>query len=141
MALESQGIKVFWSTATSHATAATCAIDEVNSISGPSGGAGVIDVTHLLSTAKEKLMGLPDEGQITLECNLTSNLGSTGYQGNLRDSRESRKKGSFRLKLSTDNYIEGKGFVTTLNPSAGIDDKIGLSVTIEITGRASYVST
>jgi len=50
MALESQGIKVFWSTATSHATAATCAIDEVNSIGGPSGGAGVIDVTprHLI---------------------------------------------------------------------------------------------
>jgi len=32
MALESQGIKFFWSTATGHSTAATCAVDEINSI-------------------------------------------------------------------------------------------------------------
>jgi len=142
MALESQGVKFFWSTSSAaRSTSATCSIDEVVSFTGPSGAGGVIDVTHLLSTAKEKLLGLPDWGSISLEMNLTSNMGSTGYQGNLRDSYETRGKGSLCIKLSTDNYIDAKGFVTSVNPSGGVDDKLGVSVSLEITGKASWVST
>lgn len=146
MALESHGVQFWWSTATACSTAgSTNLIGEIVSFTGPSGGAAIIDVTHLGSTAKEKLQGLPDEGNITLECNLTTKITDTAAgQGLLRRSRLDRTKGSFVLKTSTVVVggdavkVSAEGYVTTLTPSGGVDDKLGLSVTIEITGKATW---
>src|SRR5262245_33057464 len=44
----------------------------LQSFSGPDGKATVIDKTDLDSAAKEKLMGLPDEGNISFDCNYVS---------------------------------------------------------------------
>ena len=147
MALESHGVVFFWSTVAggNGATAATNAIGEVISFSGPSGGAGIIDITHLGSTFKEKLQGVPDEGQLTIECNFTTYLSDTAAnQGLLRASRGERREGSWTLKTSTvvtggdQVVIKGRGFVTTLTPSGAVDDKISLSVTIEINGKTTW---
>jgi len=142
MALEAHGAEFFWSTSTVRATGATSKVPEVLSYSGPSGGAGVIDVTNFNSTAKEKLQGLPDEGNITLELAMTSAIAlSTGALAKMRESRDARKIGHYTLKLSTNVINEGLAYVTTLTPSGAVDDKIGLSVTVEITGKASWVTT
>jgi hypothetical protein len=57
MAMESQGVSVYFSTSSANSTAAAALVEQVVSFNGPSGSAGVIDVTHLGSTAKEKLIG------------------------------------------------------------------------------------
>ena len=44
-------------------------IGEINTWDGPSGSANMYETTHLGSTAKEKQIGLPDEGQVTLSIN------------------------------------------------------------------------
>jgi len=142
MALEAHGMEFFWSTSTIRATGATCLVDGVNSYSGPSGGAAVIDVTNFQSTAKEKLQGLPDEGNITLELSVSSEIAlSTGSLAKLRESRDARRIGHYTMKLSTNVINEGLAYITTINPSGAVDDKIGLSVTVEITGKASWVTT
>ena len=70
MAFEAQGTEFFWSTNTTVASTSTsCMIGEITDFSGPGGQAAVIDVTNLNSTAKEKLVGLRDEGQLSLSLN------------------------------------------------------------------------
>ena len=63
MAIEAQGSKLFWSASTAASTAVQ--VGGFMGFNGPSGSAAVIDITTLGSTAKEKLMGLPDEGQLS----------------------------------------------------------------------------
>ena len=41
-------------------------IGEVTQIGGPTGSATVIDISNLSSTRREKIMGLPDEGQVNI---------------------------------------------------------------------------
>ena len=64
MAYETQGTRFFWSTSTAGSTAQE--ITQVQNWSGLGGTAPVIDVTHLGSTAREKMMGLRDPGELTL---------------------------------------------------------------------------
>jgi len=57
-------------------------IPNVVSFQGPGGQASVIDVTNLASTAKEKRVGLRDEGQLSLSlhrgCALTARIAPVG---------------------------------------------------------------
>ena len=66
MAYETQGAKFFWSTSTVGSTSSSALISQVRNWSGLGGTAPVIDVTHLGSTAREKMMGLRDSGELTL---------------------------------------------------------------------------
>lgn len=66
MAYETQGTKFFWSASTTASTAAGTQIAQVRNWSGLGGSAPVIDVTHLGSTAREKMMGLRDSGELSL---------------------------------------------------------------------------
>ncbi len=70
MAFESQGTEFFWSATTAATTAAARLVGDVTDFSGPGGQASVIDITNLNSTAKEKLVGLRDEGQVSLSLNM-----------------------------------------------------------------------
>jgi len=144
MALEAHGTKLFWSTATASGTGATLSVGELVSFTGPSGAAAVINVTNLQSTAHEKLQGLPDEGNVSIEfCLTTIFMAATGGQAGLRKSRIARKKGSFVLKTSTlinagdPIRTHGEGYVTTLSFSGAVDDKVAGSATIEITGKTT----
>ena len=135
MSFNSQGTIFYWSTSTAATT--NVAVGEVKSFSGPGGSANVIDASHLGSTAKEKKMGLPDEGQITLECNL---LTSAGGQSALRADRSSRTKRAFLLALSDPSScrVTGKGYCTGFSISGAVDDLVKASVTIEITGAVTW---
>ena len=68
-------------------------IPNVVSFQGPGGQASVIDVTNLASTAKEKRVGLRDEGQLSLS--LHFNPDDTVHQG-LRTDRVNRTRRQFR---------------------------------------------
>lgn|SRR5574337_888301 len=109
-------------------------VGEIVNFNGPSGSANVIDATHLGSTAKEKLMGLPDEGQFTFEVNWIPS--DTGQQA-LRTARANRTKKSFRVTYTDASVQTFDGFVLSFSSSGGVDDKVSGSITVEITGPVS----
>lgn len=137
MAYEAHNTKFFFSNTTASSTASTCLIGGVVTYNGPGGNAAVINVTHLLSTAHEKLQGLPDEGQITLACNY---LSTDDAQILLRSARMARAKRSLRMKMVQDSTIifDADVYCTQFAPAGGVDAKSDLAVTLEITGAGTW---
>jgi hypothetical protein len=136
MAKESQGIIAYIATTTVVST--NIAVGEVVGFSGPSLTANVIDVTNLGSTAKEKLVGVYDGGQITLNCNcLVTDSGQT----KAREMLAARTKGSLMIQLSsaaTTQKINLEGFVVGLNITGAVDAKLAADLTWAVTGGASF---
>ncbi len=116
-------------------------IGEIVSFTGPGGSAGVIDVSHLLSTRKEKRLGLPDEGQISFEMNMVP--GNAG-QVLFRKKRDAREEANFIIVFSDDTSTDEAttasfaGFAAEFSVSGGVDDKVSASATIEITGEVTW---
>jgi len=147
MAYQSQGVKLFWSTlayTTNGSTAginatATQLVGEVTDFTGPGGAAAVIDITHLQSTAKEKMIGLRDEGQVSMSLNF--NATDTG-QVNLIADRASRTKRNALIKFadSDTNAVAFGGYCLQFSISGAVDNKISANAVIEIDGAVSYTT-
>lgn len=112
-------------------------IGELVSFQGPGGSASVIDVTHLGSAAKEKRVGLMDEGQFTFELNLDT---SDAQQTGLRADRTARVLRNFELTLtdSPATVISFSAYVLSVPIQGAVDDKIGSSITLEISGPVTW---
>jgi len=112
------------------------AVGQVTSIDGPSGSAPVIDVSNLASTFREKNMGLPDEGQLTLS--LQYDPDDTG-QTRLKALRTGRTQGNFRVDLSDSPPTTWSfaGYVLEFSKTINIDEVVMGSVTIEIDGAVT----
>lgn len=109
-------------------------VGEIVDWDGPGGSASVIDVTHLSSTAKEKLMGLMDEGQFSF--NLNNVFSDTGQQA-CRTARTARTLKGFRLTYSDSTVQTWDAFVLSFSTSGGVDDKVNGSITLEISGAVT----
>ena len=111
-------------------------ITEVNSISGPGGSAQVIDVTDLNSTAKEKRMGLPDEGQVTLEMNY---IPADVQHALLRAKRASQAVVNFRITFTDSPQTLWTFAANVLGFSVdnGVDGVTSASVTLEVSGAVT----
>lgn len=108
-------------------------IPEIKEISGPSGSASIIDVSDLDSTAKEKRMGLMDEGQVSLTLNF---IPTNTYHAQLRTDRAARTLRNFQL-LFTDTPATTwsfAGYVTKLEVSNEVDGVTEGEVELEISG-------
>jgi hypothetical protein len=114
------------------------AIGDVRSATGPSGSRTVIDATHLTSGAKEKRVGLADEGQFTFETAFAP--GNAGHIA-LHAAKRDPNPRPFRLVLADSDVVADrtvgrwKGFVLGLPVTIGVDALTTLPVTIEITDR------
>ena len=139
MAYSGQGTLFYWSTTTSASTAATALIGEVIDFSGPGGQANVIDVTHLNSTAKEKMMGIRDEGQLTLTVN--HNATDAG-QVNLIADRASRtlRKVVIAFSDASSYFAIFDGYCLGYSIAGGVDDKVTANVVIEIADAVTYTT-
>ncbi len=111
-------------------------LGEMVTFDGPGGSASMYETTHLLSTAKEKKVGLMDEGQLTLSMNwcLETDLG----QQEASDARKARSEKNFKLTFSDDSTASFAGYVMGMSASGGVDDKVNGSITIEITGAVTH---
>lgn len=109
-------------------------VGEVADFDGPGGAASVIDATHLGSSAREKIMGIPDEGQFTFSLNRV--FSDTG-QAAVLAARAARAKKTFRVTYMDATVQTFEGYVLQFSTSGGVDDKLNGSVTIEITGAVS----
>lgn len=108
-------------------------IPEIKSFSGPSGSASIIDVTDLSSTAKEKRMGLADEGQIQFTINY---IPTNTVHAGLRSDRNNRTLRDFQMVFTDTGVTEWEfsGYVTGFSVSGGVDGVVEAQVTIEISG-------
>ena len=116
-------------------------IPNVVSFQGPGGQASVIDVTNLTSTAKEKRVGLRDEGQLSLSLHFDPD--DTVHLG-LRLDRSNRARRQYKITF-TDTAPAATpaatwttwtfyGYVTQFSVQGGVDAVVEASVTIEIDG-------
>ena len=130
-ALSSQGMTIGIGNAASPEVFAT--ITEVKSIDGPGGQTAEIDVTDLSSTAKEFVLGLQDEGDITLDMNY---IPANTQHALLRTLRGSGAENNFRISF-TDSPVTTWTFaarVKGFSISNAVDNVTALSVTLRVTG-------
>lgn len=133
-AIEAQGVIIARGVGTVFTT-----IPEIKSFSGPGGSATVIDVTDLQSTAKEKRMGLPDEGQLQFTINYIPD--NAVHQG-LRQDRMDRIERDFRITFtdaSPATQWTFSAFVSGFSVSGAVDNVVEAQVTLEITGAITEV--
>lgn len=136
MAQGSQGTIFYFTTSTTGTT--SIAVGGVKSISGPGGSASIIDVTALGDSAKAKIAGITDEGQITLSCNL--DLTDSG-QTKLRECRAARTHGAFIVQLPTTvQKVSGQCYVTGMTVAGGVDAALTAEYTIEVDGATTWAT-
>lgn len=135
---QSTGISI---TLTGHSMSA---IGQVVGFNGPSGSASVIDITHLGSTAKEKMIGLRDEGQVSLD--IIYDTGATALHTALKDDRASRTKRIFDIQLTDNGAVSSQpsafyfsGYVTGLSLTGAVDDAVKGSVTLDISSAVRAI--
>ena len=152
--LESQGNQFFWvvgstggissgnaSASTSGDTVGGVAVGQIVAYNGPSGSAGKIDVTNLGSTAKQFLMGLRDEGDISLDVVYDPST-VVGHEQLFAD-RGTRTQRAWLLKLATGATamrIGGKAYCTGFSVTGAVDDAVKATMTLAITGAVNVSS-
>jgi hypothetical protein len=136
-ALESQGLALYIDLGDVSPTTWT-QIPDVKDLNVRTGSATVIDVSDLSSTAKEKRMGLQDEGQCTFTIMFRP---SDSAHAELVAAKTDRAIRDFRLVLTDTPATEYRfsGFVLSVPISAGVDAVIESSVTIEISGPVAKI--
>lgn len=108
-------------------------VEEVSQINFRTGSAAVKDVTDLMSTSKEKRMGLPDEGQCTFNCRFTEEP-EPGTHLELRAAKADRQKRRFKYVRSTGRAFFFEAYVLSIPEASDVDGVIEGQVTMEITG-------
>lgn len=131
-AIETQGTVLAIETATGVFTP----IARINDFSAFSGSASVIDTTSLDSTAKEKLMGLQDFGQVSINFNV---IPDDAGQVALEAAKASRTLKNFKLTLNDadDTTYAFSGYVLSKTLNGAVDQKLTGSATIEISGAVT----
>lgn len=132
-AIRTQGTIIGVASATPPVTYVT--IGEVISFDGPGGKAQIIDVSNLASTAKEKLPGLPDEGQFTLTVNYVS---TDPGQSDLAAARLAQSIRHFKVTLVDGGLATFDAYVLEFKISGKADSKVEASIGMEITGLATW---
>lgn len=113
------------------------AIPNVTDFGGPGGQASVIDISNLDSTAREKMMGLADEGQFTFNLNWDPD---NAVHQRLRTLRTNRTKAEFKLALTDATPTNGTffGYVLGIQLAGGVDQAVKAAVTVEIDGPVTW---
>ncbi len=139
MALKSQTSTVHISNedadSTAYGSATFDKIGEVTNIGAPSGEAADIDTTHLESTAKEYLTGLPDEGNIEIAMNAISDTGHT----ELITAKDAQTRRWLKITWSSGAVWYIKALVKKYTWSAGVDSKIEAASAFRTSGAWTRV--
>ena len=113
-------------------------IAEVTNISGPTLTQEVVDVTsHSSSGAfREKVGGLLDGGEVTFDLNFIP-TGATHKEavGGLLYNYTQRSVNNYKLLFVDTTYWIFPALVTSIPPDAPIDGKLGMSVTLTVSGE------
>ena len=116
-------------------------IGEITGWTGPQDKVAVLDVTNLLSTAKEKMIAIKDSGQVTID--LFFDEESTMQQFVRKDITNKTLRNfdiMFNDSASLKSYIWFPGYISGFSVSGGVDTPIKANMTIEISGGAFYTT-
>jgi len=135
-AIGTQGTKLYWSDDETKKVTEECLIGEVKGWNGPSESTSEIDVTHLTSEAKEYLIGLVDNGELSLDVNFIP--GDT-VQKRMRKDMQDRVKRAWCIQLTDENkhQIWGLGYVKGFPITGSANSAISASISIRITGKVT----
>src|SRR5262245_45788282 len=112
-------------------------VAEISGFTGPDGEANEIDVTNLRSTAKEYLMGLGNEGNISF----------TGFLNNqdagqiaMRGDRDNQTSATYSLVLTDTppTTLTFTAFCKKFGLAAAPDGALALDVGLRITGKVTW---
>lgn len=106
-------------------------IVNVSEISGFDGTATAIDVTTLLSTAKETVMGLQAWGNVTLTTSI--NLSEPSHSSLLAAKKSGVAQG-FEVTLPDTSTLVFQAFVTAFPIGAKVDGVVTGAIALSITG-------
>jgi hypothetical protein len=112
-------------------------VGNVKQFNGPGGQTSVLDATNLESVFKEKLVGLPDEGQFTFGLNIDP---ADSVHVAIKTARRNRTLCEFRITLP--NAALTKliffGYIVGFQLSGGVDQIVNGSITVEIDGEVTW---
>lgn len=118
-------------------------IGEVVDFNGPGGSSPVINITHLQSTAVEKLIGIPDEGQLSITLNYNP---TDAGQAGLRTDRAGRVKNLYDI-IFHDTTISASampsraaffGYCIQFGIAGNQNDKVVANSVMEVSGAVQY---
>lgn len=116
---------------------------EVTDLTGPGMSRETPDATHMLSPDgyREFLGGLKDGGELTVECNHLPNDASQDSSTGVLALFESGDKRTWRITFPTTPTViwEMDAVVSAFEPSFPLDDKLGLSVTLKVSGKPAFL--
>lgn len=110
------------------------AIAAITNFKGPNSSRTVIDATDLSSTAKEKKVGLVDNGEVTLGLNYDLDTHDA-----LDDAWESGALMYFAIVYSSGDSRTFAGYITNRGEEGSIDSLLTAEVTITISGAVARV--
>ena len=118
----------------------TTTVGEILSIGAPSLSRDVIDATHMGSVEgwREFIAGLKDGGEVTVD--IQSKPSSTGYQALVADFDNDSPE-SYAIDFPDGWSWTFSAFITGLETSDPLEDKIETSATFKITGKPTFAAT
>ena len=133
--MKSQGTAFYLSNenadSTVYGSATFAALGETASVGEPSGEAADIEITHLLSTAKEYLIGLPDNGNMALGGNFVPTDPGQLVAITAMDAQTPRWA---KWVFSSGAVWSIKVYVKKFAPSAEVDGKVPFATALRTTG-------
>ncbi len=112
-------------------------VGEVKDINWQDVGGTEIDVTNLSSTAKEFIMGLPDNGSVVLLCNYDP---GDAQQTALKAKKEDQSINNYQITLSNNTTkFDFAAYCQNWAVTLTEDDRAVLNVTLKISGAVTVV--
>lgn len=139
MPASAQNTIIFVSSATASSTGSSANVGYVTGFSGPDGQAAEIDITSFQSLGKEYLIGLHDEGNISVdflaEASHVShkNLIEAKQAGTLRCCK-------IRLADAATSQLDFFGYVKNFSIAGAVDDKYTGNCVIRISGSVTWTT-
>ncbi|WP_321940041.1 phage tail tube protein [Paraburkholderia sp. J8-2] len=137
-AISAQGSRFFINSADSGAQATWTPVRNLKSFSGFDGTASELDVTDLDSVAKEKMLGLVDNGSFSLDVN--RNLKDPG-QAALKAAQVSSTLEQFKLRYPDGSTETFSAYVKSFPISGGVDAVMTSTVALTISGAVVSAET
>jgi hypothetical protein len=123
-------------TSATAAPATFATIGNIKSFQGIDGTANEIDVTNLLSAAKEVRLGLPDSGQFTIEVDQDS---TDAGQIAVRVSCQAQTLKQYKITFAGGAVLTFSAYCKKFSTAAGIDQVVKGSIALRITGAYTLV--
>ncbi len=106
-------------------------IGNAKTFQGIDGTANEIDVTNLLSSAKEVRLGLPDSGQFTIEVDQDAN---DAGQIAVRAAQQAQTLKQYKITFASGTVLTFNAYCKKFSTSGGVDQVIKGSIALRITG-------